>query len=276
MWWSIAHTRRRRVCVSERERREERNKLHRHSFTAVVRKADWSCFLLFSPPSLLPSLLLPPSNSAVWVRRGQMSCYVRGKAAVRKVKLYFSVKGVFFSCQQAWLHQPLLDSPAQSPSFSVHFSELFLSLPPFLCCALPAFYLELHRVQIEGIICLRLSFSAMRWYWRSHSAPVSKINQKHFSTAAINAGAPFPSLLHIGRHEHTLKTQIHTHSLSLFSVFTWGSASLLNADIRYPPSSSPLLWEGFASYLHLIADLIEQTVLYPGWKWWGGRPERWS
>lgn len=31
----------------------------------------------------------------------------------------------------------------------------------------------------------------------------------------------------------------------------------MNADIRSPPSSSPLLWEGFASHLHLITDLME-------------------
>lgn len=76
-----------------------------------------------------------------------MSCYVRGNAAVSEVKLYFSVKGVFFSCQQAWLHQPLLDSPPNLPISTPHPSDS---------------YLELYRGQIEGIIFLGLNFSAMQ------------------------------------------------------------------------------------------------------------------
>lgn len=213
----------------------------KHSFTADVRKADWCTFLFsflcwfLSLLLLLPSLAVPSSLSAVWVWRGQMSCYVRGNAAVREVKLYFSLKGVFFSCQQAWLH-PWLPLPISI--FSLYFcfflsSFASLSLP--LSFSLPASYLELYRGQIEGIIFLRLNFSAMQWYWRSHSAPVSKINQKHFSTAAINALAAFQPLclFPISDTFADMCTLLrHTSTLFLFCVSSWGGGSLLNADIR--------------------------------------------
>lgn len=75
------------------------------------------------------------------------------------------------------------------PPFSPSFFLTFLRRGPLLSAS----YLELYRGQIEGIIFPALSFSAMQWYWRSHSAPVSEINQKHFSTAAINGQAFFLS-----------------------------------------------------------------------------------
>lgn len=55
-----------------------------------------------------------------------MSCHVRGNSVVRKAKLYFSVKDVFFSCQQARLHHRLLDSPCSQ--FPLHSHSLSLPL----------------------------------------------------------------------------------------------------------------------------------------------------
>lgn len=92
-----------------------------------------------------------------------MSCYVRGNAAVREVKLYFSLKGVFFFLVNR--HGCILDSPSQSPSFPLYFSVFFFLaslLSPSLPLSLPASYLELYRGQIEGIIFLRLNFFAMQ------------------------------------------------------------------------------------------------------------------
>lgn len=142
------------------------------------------------PPSLsLPLFLRCERGEARWVAMSEGMQQWGRWSFISLWKVYFSLVN---------RHGCILDSPSQSPSFSLHFSVFFLSsfaslsLP--LSFSLPASYLELYRGQIEGIIFLRLNFSAMQWYWRSHSAPVSKINQKHFSTAAINALAAFQPL----------------------------------------------------------------------------------
>lgn len=105
-----------------------------------------------------------------------MSCCVTGNAAVREVKLYFTVKGVFFSCQQPWLHQPLLDSPSPTPSYSLPFFLVpIFSLPYFclLCEAvqdrLGALFLSLHAVILKVPLCSCFQDKFKNIFLRLHS-----------------------------------------------------------------------------------------------------------
>lgn len=76
--------------------------------------------------------------------------------------LFLSERCIFFLVNR---HGCILDSPSQSPSFPLYFSVFFFLaslLSPSLPLSLLASYLELYRGQIEGIIFLRLNFSAMQ------------------------------------------------------------------------------------------------------------------
>lgn len=162
-------------------------------------------------------------GEARWVAMSEGMQQWGRRSFISQWKVYFSLVNRH-GCISLSLTPP---SPSQSPSsFSFHFSVSFLSLPPPFSLSLSASYLELYRGQIEGIIFLRLSFSAMRWYWRSHSAPVSKINQKHFFTAAINALALFQQLylfLSLTLRHTSPPSWTHTLFLLCFFLRRWFS-----------------------------------------------------
>lgn len=256
----------------------------KHSFTADVRKADW-CTILFSFLCwflslllLLPSLAVPSSLSAVWAWRGQMSCYVTGNAAVREVKLYFSLKGVFFSCQQAWLH-PWLPLPISifSLIFLCFFFFLASLLPPslFLSSSLLSgavqrtdwgYYFSAteffcHAVILKVPLCSCVQDKSKTFFYSCNQCP------SRFSTAL-----PFPHLRHICRHVHTLKTHIHTLSLLCFFLRRWFSLERWH-QIASLQQSTPLggICIVFASHYR-----FNRANCAPSWvKMMRGEVERW-
>lgn len=220
MQWRIVHIGRTLcVCVCVEFSAFRCSLLHIVSLLMSEKRIDAvSLSFLWVPLSLSSSPPLSPAplslrcewGEARWVAMSEGMQQWGRWSLISQWKVYFSLVNRHGCISLS------LTPPAQSPSFPLHFYSSFLSLPPPFSLSLSASYLELYRGQIEGIIFLRLSFSAMRWYWRSHSAPVSKINQKHFSTAAINALALFQQLCLFPlffTHWHTC-TQFYTHTFS--------------------------------------------------------------
>lgn len=142
-------------------------------FTAECRQMQLHSFWGFFFQHLL--FTLPPGPlPVVWVSQPWTSCHVRGNLAVRDAKFYFSVKDVFFPCQQTWLHHTLLDSPcSQFPLLSRS-----LSLP---LCLLS---LAVQRTD-WGYYFTRTEFFCHAVIVKVPSCAQDK--SKHFSLAAINA-----------------------------------------------------------------------------------------
>lgn len=173
---------------------------------------------------------------------------------MREVKLYFSLKGVFFSCQQPRLHQPLLDSPLPPPPSTPHASSstqfpsslpspLYLSPSPFLLL-LPPSHLKLCRGQIGDIIFSGTEFFCHAVILRVPFCPCVQDRSKTFFYSCNQCLCPVlqqlgfffctPSpFLNTQAHVclHTSDTLLNTHTF--FSPFLPEAiGSLLNADIR--------------------------------------------